>query len=68
MGTLSFFFSFPLFFFSYFLLIRYVVQKGKEVGIDAVANKAIVEVIKRIERGEIVANEENFQLLQQFIQ
>jgi len=46
----------------------YVVRRGKEVGIDAVANKAIVEVLKKIERGEINASEYNFQLLQQFLQ
>lgn len=48
-------------------MFRYVVRKGKEVGIDCVANKAMVEVVKKIERGEISANEDNFQLLKQFI-
>lgn len=37
------------------------------MGIDAVANRAMVEVMKKVERGEISTSEDNFQLLKQFI-
>jgi 2-dehydropantoate 2-reductase len=41
----------------------YVVRKGREVGIPTPMNQAIVEVAKRMERGELAQGPANLQLL-----
>ena len=41
----------------------YVVRKGREVGVPTLTNQAIVEVTKRIERGELAQGPANLQLL-----
>jgi 2-dehydropantoate 2-reductase len=41
----------------------YVMRKGREVGVPTPTNQAIVEVTKRIERGELAQGPANLQLL-----
>ena len=42
-----------------------VAKKGKELGIDVRANEAVVEIDRRINRGELAMGKENFALLKQ---
>lgn len=45
-----------------------VARKGKELGIDVRANEAVVEIDRRINRGELAMGKENFDLLTQLAQ
>ena len=42
-----------------------VAQKGREFGIDVRANTAVAEIDRRINRGELAMDKENFELLKQ---
>ena len=44
-----------------------VAKKGKELGLDVRANAAVVEIDRRINRGEIEMKRENFELLKQMV-
>jgi 2-dehydropantoate 2-reductase len=41
----------------------FIVEKGKTIGRPAVANVALTEIVKRVERGEIPARPENIPAL-----
>lgn len=44
-----------------------VARKGKELGIDVRANEAVVEIDRRINRGELAMDKSNFELLQRMV-